>query len=153
MSKRITFLAIAVACMAFNAAPFAAAAGSKSTDSIWIVTTSASAPTSGQPTLHFNDTFNAGYSSRAKQPWAYAQCVANSTTILGTPNQGVYTPGDTIWSAYRSLTGLTGDTFDLNDPIQGLWRGGGADCTLSLVTFNGSGQQSVLASISFTVSA
>ena len=79
-----------------------------------------------------------------------AQCWVNETTNLGTPNQGTYTPGDVIWSGYRSLTGLTGDTFLLSDPIQGLWLGGGATCKLSLVAFSGN-KQSTLAATDFTV--
>ena len=63
---------------------------------------------------------------------------------------GTYAPGDPIWAAYRSLTGLTGDSFLLADPIQGLWLGGGARCILNLVTFSGS-KQSTLASTAFTV--
>jgi hypothetical protein len=40
----------------------------------------------------------------------------------------------------------------LADPIQGLWLGGGATCTLSLVSFTGN-KQTVLASTDFTVVA
>ena len=127
-----------------------ASAANRDADAIWIVTSGGATARTGV-VLTYGTSFTAGYTSRAKQPWAFAQCWANATTILGTPNQGTYTPGDVIWSGYRSLTGLTGDTFVLDDPIQHLWLGGGANCKLSLVTFSGS-KQSTLAAMDFTVS-
>ena len=137
----IAILALAVAGLA--------SAGNKDADAIWIV-----GPDNGRLTtqLSYGDSFRAGYSSRAKEPWGYAQCWANSSTVVGTPNQGTYASGDPVWSSYRSLTGLTGDSWLLADPIQGLWVGGGADCTLSLVTFVGN-KQVVLATTDFSVVA
>jgi hypothetical protein len=124
-------------------------AGNKDADDIWIV-----GPDGGRLTtqLKYGDSFKAGYSSRAKEPWGFAQCWANDSTVVGTPNQGTYTPGDPVWSSYRSLTGLTGDSWLLADPIQGLWLGGGATCKLNLVSFVGN-KQTVLASTDFTVVA
>jgi len=142
----ITLIAAAVS---LAAASLAGAAG-READAIWIVKSNGDTARS-DVVMSFGESFKAGYSSRAKEPWAFAQCWANSTTVLGTPNQGTYRPGDVIWSAYLSLTGLTGDTFLLRDPIQGLWLGGGADCKLSLVAFTGN-KQSTLATTAFTVS-
>jgi len=134
----------------FVVASLAHAAANRSGDSIWIIRSADATARTGAD-MTYGESFKTGYSSKAKDPWAFAQCWANSTTVLGTPNQGTYTPGDVIWSGYLSLTGLTGDTFVLNDPIQHLWLGGGANCKLSLVTFTGN-RQSTLASVDFTVS-
>ena len=143
--RAITFLVAVVAL----AVAGLAGAGNKDADAIWIV-----GPDNGRLTtqLTYGTSFRAGYSSKAKEPWGYAQCWANSTTVVGTPNQGTYAPGDPVWSSYRSLTGLTGDSWLLADPIQGLWLGGGADCTLSLVNFVGN-KQVVLATTDFSVVA
>ncbi len=141
-------LALIVAVVSLAAASPAQAAP-RAGDSIWIITAEGNTARAGTQ-LTYGDSFKAGYSSRAKEPWAFAQCWATETTVLGSPNQGTYTPGDVIWSGYRSLTGLTGDTFLLSDPIQALWLGGGATCTLSLVSFSG-GKQSTLASMNFSV--
>ena len=154
MRKTLVTAVLAIV-VALSTAAFAAAGSSKGGDSVWIISGSSGAaalaqPLSAQTNLKYGSSFKAGYSSRAREPWAYAQCWADSTTVLGTPNQGTYKPGDMIWSGYRSLTGLTGDTFDLNDPIQGLWLGGGASCKLNLVTLS-NGKQTVLASVAFTV--
>jgi hypothetical protein len=132
--------------------PLAAAAGG-STDSIWINPPSAGlAPAA--VSLKYGAAFTAGYTSKAAQPWGFAQCWANDTTVLGTPNQGTYKPGDVIWSEYRSLYpgGPVPAAFELTDPIQHLWLGGGATCTLSLVKFSGANKMTVLATTSFTVS-
>jgi len=148
MRRPAFILALAASCVV---ASVAHAAANRGGDSIWIIKSGDSAARTDN-VMAYGESFKTGYSSRAKEPWAFAQCWANSTTILGTPNQGTYTPGDVIWSGYRSLTGLTGDTFDLTDPIQHLWLGGGANCKLSLVTFSGNNRTSTLASIDFTVS-
>jgi hypothetical protein len=152
MRMRYAITASIVAAVFFPLA-FAAHAGS-APDSIWIKSPGGS---TGTPptTLPYGSSFTAGYTSKTSQPWAFAQCWANSTTVLGTPNQGNYKPGDAIWSEYRSLYpgGPVPAPFDLTDPIQGLWLGGGADCTLSLVKFSGGFKSmTVLASSSFTVS-
>jgi len=149
MRKRHALAASAFAALVL---PLAAQAGG-TTDSIWIKPVAGAAPVS---TLPYGTFFAAGYTSKTSQPWAFAQCWANSTTVLGTPNQGTYTPGSVIWSEYRSLYagGPVPAPFQLTDPIQGLWLGGGANCTLSLVKL-GSGKQggmTVLASTNFTVS-
>ena len=147
-SKKATLvIAAATALALLVGVSVAPAAPSRDSHSIWIVT----GETARTTQLGYGASFKAGYASRAKEPWAYAQCWANGSSILGVPNQGTYTPGDPIWSGYRSLTGLTGDTFLLSDPIQQLWLGGGATCKLSLVSFSG-GKQSTLASTDFTVS-
>lgn len=147
----LKWYASAASLLAALLLPLAAAAGT-SNDSIWInAPAGALAPVS----LKYGDTFTAGYSSRASQPWAFAQCWASDTTVLGTPNQGTYAPGDVIWSEYRSLYsgGPVPAPFDLTDPIQHLWLGGGAKCKLSLVKFSGGNKNmTVLATTSFTVS-
>jgi hypothetical protein len=148
MLKRYATAASLVAALLI---PLAAEA-SGGNDSIWI-----NAPAGGaSTTMSYGDMFTAGYSSRASQPWGFAQCWANETTVLGTPNQGTYAPGDVIWSEYRSLYagGPVPAPFDLIDPIQHLWLGGGATCKLSLVKFSGGYKNmTVLATTSFTVSA
>jgi len=148
--RRHAFILIVLVVLLVGAS-FAHAAANRSSDAIWIIR-SGDAAARTDNIMAYGESFKTGYSSRAKEPWAFAQCWANATTILGTPNQGTYTPGDVIWSGYRSLTGLTGDTFVLNDPIQHLWLGGGATCKLSLVTLSGGNRQSTLASMDFTVS-
>jgi len=108
----------------------------------------------GTQPLHYGNSFTAAYTGKVNggAPWAYASCVANGTTQLGTPNQGSYTPGGTIWSEYRDLNGSVGmGPFELTDPIQHLWTGGGADCKLQLMSINNSGKQTVLATTTFTV--
>ena len=145
--------AIAASLVAALFLPLAAAAGG-STDSIWINPPSAGLAPVGSVSLKYGAAFTAGYTSKAAQPWGFAQCWANDTTVLGTPNQGTYKPGDVIWSEYRSLYpgGPVPAAFDLTDPIQQLWLGGGATCTLSLVKFSGGNKMTVLATTSFTVS-
>jgi hypothetical protein len=120
-------------------------------DAIWV-----NAPTgrAATVTMRYGDSFTAGYTSRAAQPWALAECWADGSTVLGTPNLGTYNPGDVIWSQYRSLYagGPAPGAFDLIDPIQGLWLGGGATCRLSLVKFSGGYKSStVLATSTFAV--
>jgi hypothetical protein len=148
MLKRYAAAAILVAALI----PPLAAAGPV-TDSIWVVPVGGTAAPGARAALKYGDSFTAGYTTKASQPWGFAQCWANDTTVLGKPNQGTYTPGDVIWSGYRSLYsgGPVSAAFDLTDPIQGLWVGGGADCKLSLVKFSG-GKQTVLATTAFTVS-
>jgi len=148
--RRRHAIAWIAAAVSLAAASLAGAAANKESDAIWIIAATDASSSTAQ--LKYGDSFKAGYTSRAKEPFGFAQCWADDTTILGTPNQGTYSPGDPIWSSYRSLTGLTGDTWLLSDPIQHLWLGGGATCTLSLVTFTGN-KQNVLASTDFTVAA
>ena len=129
---------------ALTLAPAAHAA--KSSDSIWIN------PAAGQATvkLSYGDSFTAGYSSKVSQPWGYAECKASSTSVLGAS----YTPGSVIWSEYLSLWpgGPSSGPFQLIDPIQQMWLGGGANCTLSLVKFtSGLTNRTVLATTSFIV--
>jgi hypothetical protein len=150
MIRRFSLLAVAAVVAALSLAGPAAAAPAQ--DAIWINSPTARAAT---VSLQYGDAFTAGYSSRVSQPWAYAQCWADGSTVLGTPNQGTYAPGDVIWSQYRSLYagGPLPGGFDLTDPIQGLWLGGGASCRLSLVKFSGGYKSStVLATYEFTVS-
>jgi hypothetical protein len=116
--------------------------GGGSSDSIWILGTAGGVPVSA---MQYGSSFSAGFSSKASNPWGFAQCWANSTTRLASPTTGV------IWSEYASLQpdGTLG-SFVLTDPIQEEWLGGGADCTLSLVAFQGS-QLKTLATTNFTV--
>lgn len=118
----------------------AAAVAAKPTPTITLV---------GAHPLRYGDSFTASYTGKLKDAFAYAVCYANASTVVGTPNQGTYAPGDPVWSGYRSLTGRTGDTFVLTDPIQGLWVGGGADCRLDLIDLPK--PDVVLASVPFTV--
>jgi hypothetical protein len=123
-------------------------------DAIWIAGFEPSRTASSVPVLPYGSDFGAGYSTRAAEPWGFAQCWANDSTVLGTPNQGTYSPGDVIWSEYRSLYpgGPVPANFQLNDPIQHLWLGGGADCTLSLLKFSGGySRMTVLATTPFVV--
>ena len=118
---------------------------------VWIDGFESSRSSSG-PVLPYGSDFRAGYSTRAAEPWGFAQCWANESTVLGTPNQGTYSPGDVIWSQYRALYsgGPTSRTFQLIDPIQGLWLGGGADCKLSLIKFSSNmSRKTVLATTTF----
>ena len=146
MLKRLLVAAPVLAALTFSAPALAGG----TTDSIWINAPAGAAATS----MKYGDMFTAGYSSKASQPWGFAQCWANGSTVLGTPNQGTYAPGDVIWSEYRSLWAgsAASGPFQLTDPIQNLWLGGGATCTLSLVKFSGRAQtQTVLAKVGFTV--
>ena len=149
MSRRILAAALTAAALAALGAPTAAPAA-PATDSVWMTGPSGAAVSQ----LHYGDSFTAGYTSRASQPWAYAECRPTATTLLGTPNQGTYTPGGVMWSGYRSLYagGPVPAPFQLTDPIQQLWLGGGATCTMSLVKFaSGYSKMTVLATTSFTV--
>jgi hypothetical protein len=144
--------ALAASIVTALALPLAAQAGGGG-DSIWIASVAgAAARGAASPTPAYGASFTAGYTSKTSQPWAFAQCWANSSTVLGTPNQGTYTPGSVIWSEYRSLYagGPEPAAFELTDPIQHLWLGGGASCTLSLLRLSGKGT-TVLATTSFTV--
>jgi len=141
--------AIAASILGILLFPLASFGGNTS-DSIWVN----ARPGATSVSMKYGDLFTAGYTSRASQPWGFAQCWANGTTVLGTPNQGTYAPGDVIWSEYRSLYpgGPVPAPFELTDPIQHLWLGGGASCTLSLVKFSGGYKNmTVLAKTSFTV--
>jgi hypothetical protein len=150
MSRRILAAAL-TAALAVLGAPTAAPAAAPVTDAVWV----AGATGGAVSQLHYGDSFTAGYTTRASQPWAYAECRPMATTVLGTPNQGTYTPGDVMWSEYRSVYagGPVPAPFQLTDPIQGLWLGGGATCTLSLIKWSGGGytKKTVLATTSFTV--
>lgn len=98
--------------------------------------------------LHYGDLFapTASWANGVKEPWAYAVCYANGSSVVADG----YGPGDEIWSGYRSLVGLTGYEFLLADPIRNVWQAGGADCRIDLVDFRG-GSRLVLASSEFTV--
>lgn len=100
--------------------------------------------------IHYGDLFTpqATFAKNVKDPWAFAVCHANASSVTADG----YEVGDEIWSGYRSLTGLTGEQFLAADPIANIWLGGGADCRLDLVDFKGS-QRIVLASAEFSVSA
>ena len=151
MSRRIIAAALTAAALAALGAPTAAPAAPASTDAIWVNGPSGAAAGSQ---LHYGDSFTAGYTTRASQPWAYAECRPTATTVLGTPNQGPYTYGDVMWSGYRSLYagGPVPAGFQLTDPIQHLWLGGGATCTLSLIKYaSGYSKKTVLATTTFTV--
>jgi len=103
---------------------------------------------SAPPGLHYGDLFTpeATWATNVREPWAFAVCYADESSVV--PSS--YAVGDEIWSGYRSLVGLTGSQFLLADPIQNIWRGGGADCRLDLVDFRG-GKRLVLASSAFAV--
>ena len=148
-SKKATLvIAAATALALLVGVSVAPAAPSRDSHSIWIVT----GETARTTQLGYGASFKAGYASRAKEPWAYAQCsrpTVRAFWVFPTraPTRRVIRSG----RATGGLTGLTGDTFLLSDPIQQLWLGGGATCQLSLVSFSG-GKQSTLASTDFTVS-
>ena len=149
MLKRYAAVAALVAALV---PPLAGAASV--TNSIWVVPVGAATTAGAGSALHYGGAFTAGYTAKTSEPWGFARCWANDTTILGTPNQGTYAPGDVIWSEYRSLYdgGPVPSTFELTDPIQGLWLGGGADCRIDLIKFSaGYKNQTVLASTTFTV--
>ena len=132
----------------------ALAAAAPVTNSVWVVPVGAATTAGTGVSLHYGDAFAAGYATKTAEPWGFVECWANGTTILGTPNQGAYAPGDVIWSEYRSLYdgGPISPTFELVDPIQHLWLGGGADCRIELIKFSaGYKNQTVLASNTFTV--
>ena len=129
-------LALTTASLAF--------AGRPSSDSIWIISP-AGAAASTSTTLSYGSTFKAGYSSKASTPYGHAQCWADSTSQLTYPTSGP------ILDEYRPVqTDGTLGTFSLSDPLNQEWLGGGANCTLSLVAFQGS-KMNVLASTGFTV--
>src|SRR4051812_22398309 len=115
MSRRILAAALTAAALAALGAPTAAPAAAPATDAVWVSGASGAAPVSQ---LHYGDSFTAGFTSRASQPWAYAECRPTATTVLGTPNQGTYTPGDVMWSEYRSVYagGPFPAPFELTDP-------------------------------------
>src|SRR3954453_6767149 len=140
-------IAGALALVALLAVPSAAGAAPASTDAIWITSADGQAlAASGTPQLRYGDQFRAGYRTKAAQPWGLAECWAKASTVLGTPNQGSYKPGDVIWSGYRSLYsgGPIAGAFELTDPINHLWLGGGATCRLSLLKLSRNGRQTVL---------
>ena len=150
MSRRILAALLAAAAFGALALPAAASAAPAPADSIWVVGPSGAKTTS----LHYGDSFTAGYTTRTSQAWGYAECRPTGSTVLGTPTQGTYSYGDAIWSEYRSIYagGPIPSPFQLTDPIQQLWLGGGATCTLSLIKYSsGYKNRTVLATSSFEV--
>ena len=105
------------------------ALAARQTSSVWIVELAPDARAS----LQINRPFTVGYSSRERDPWAVAECRPNATTVYS----GTYGDG-TIWSSVRPLApGQTSEpTFTLGESVNPIWTGGGADCTVTLVSFS-----------------
>jgi hypothetical protein len=146
MSRNALAAFLTAAALAVVGLP-AAAQAAPAADAIWIVGPSGAKTTQ----LHYGDHFNAGYSSRTSQPWGYAECRPNASTVLGT---APYTYGDVMWGMYRSLYagGPVPAGFDLTDPVANIWLGGGATCQLKLVKFStGYTKETTLATTSFEV--
>jgi hypothetical protein len=145
MRHKIRFAAALLAVLALAATATAApgSGGAKSSsDSIWVIAPTGAAPVSS---MSYGADFNAGYTSKDSGPWAHLQCFANSTTQLTYPTAGA------ILDEYRPGSGGVTAAFELADPLNSEWVGGGADCTLSLIVSQGS-QSRVSATTSFTVS-
>lgn len=117
-------------------------------DSIWVVPLGGSSPTASAATsMRYGSSFAAGYTSRASVPYGHLVCTANDTTQLASGGGGV------VMDSYRAIQadGTIG-VFTLNDPLNQQWVGGGADCTLSLVAFQG-GRMKTLATTSFAATS
>jgi hypothetical protein len=99
----------------------------------------------GKTNLNYGDTFYASYTDKSPYDWGYAECRPNSTTQLSQPNTGV------IWGEWRATqsNGTIG-AFNLIDPNNKEWTGGGADCILKLINTKKS-YTNALAQVSFTV--
>ena len=102
------------------------------------------------PALRYGDAFTVGYSTNYRQPWALAQCFANSTTVLtGSPDED-----GSIWGAYFSVYpgGPLPQSFILGESVSPIWLSGGADCKVSLIKFSADfARQSVLATTTFSI--
>jgi hypothetical protein len=102
----------------------------------------------GATSLHYGDNFYVAYtdsSDRNYSDYGYLACTANSTSVLSKPSTGI------ILDEYRFASPHNGTigSFQLLDPLNNEYVGGGANCTVSLL---GSKQHSgVLAQTSFVV--
>ena len=146
--KRATALATALMGVTAVVAASVALAGKPSGDSIWVVPLGGSWLTASATTgMSYGSSFAAGYTSKASVPYGHLVCTANSTTQVASGGGGV------VMDSYRAVQadGTIG-VFTLNDPLNQQWVGGGADCTLSLVAFQGN-QMKTLATTSFTATS
>jgi hypothetical protein len=147
MRKRIKWATALMGVTALIAASVALL-GKPSGNSIWVVPLGGSSPTARAATsMRYGSSFAAGYTSKAPVPYGHLVCTANSTTQLASGGGGV------VMDAYRAVQadGSIG-VFTLNDPLNQQLVGGGADCTLSLVAFQG-GQMKTLATTGFTATS
>ena len=79
--------------------------------------------------------FTVGYASREREPWAFAVCFANDTSVLsGSPKDD-----GSIWGAWFSVYpgGPNPQDFVLGESVTPTWVGGGADCEVQLVKLSG----------------
>jgi hypothetical protein len=84
----------------------------------------------------FAGTVSIEFETNADSPWAYAECVANETTVIGTdPNTGEpgADVGDLVYAQYIAAH-RGADTFTLGPTP--LWQGGGADCSATIGYFH-----------------
>jgi hypothetical protein len=113
--------------------------------SVWINELSSDA----RVALGHGDAFTVGYATREREPWALALCFPNqSTEYIGTHADG------SVWSAVFSMFsgGPTPQNFVLGESVYPMWTGGGADCTVRLVTYSRDlKRMSVLATTAFSV--
>lgn len=115
--------------------------------SVWIMELS---ETGRVAPLRYGNAFTVGYSTKDRQPWAFTQCVANSTTVL---SASPYADGS-IWGEYFSVYsgGPLPQAFVVGESVSPIWTGGGADCTVSLLRFSADyARQTVLAVTTFSV--
>jgi hypothetical protein len=136
-------LSLAVMSALLLALPAAAFAG-KATSSVWVNELGGD----GAGALQRGDSFTVGYASREREPYGLARCYPNATTeYIGTHADG------SIWGQVFSVYegGPTPQAFQLGASVYPLWIGGGADCTVELVTYSRNLRRvSVLARTEFT---
>lgn len=147
VGARAALTAGAMAALLVALVPLVALAG-KATSSVWVnelADTTALVASS----LHHGDHFTVGYSSRERQPFALARCYPNETT-----EYFAFYPDGSIWGEVFSVYegGPTPQDFQLGASVYPLWTGGGADCTVELVTYSRDlSRKTVLATTRFSV--
>ena len=116
----------------------------KPSSAVWVNELGATARVS----LELGTPFSVGYATREREPWALAECRPNATTVYS----ATY-PDGTVWSEVFSVYqgGPTPQDFTLGESVYPLWTGGGADCTVTLLTYSRDlTRHSVLATTWFT---
>jgi hypothetical protein len=122
----------------------AALAAKPNSSSVWINELGVAAPSE----LGHGDAFTVGYSTRERQPWALVECRPNATTVYS----ATFADG-TVWSEIFSLYpgGPTPQNFVLAESVYPLWTGGGANCTVTLLSLSPDlSRRTVLATADFT---
>lgn len=147
MQRRLTDWLATAAMLAFVPTLLFIMAGAvlaaRPTSSVWIYELATS-----RSSLALGGAVTVGYVSREREPWVVAECRPNASTVYST----TYADG-TVWSSVRPLTpGVPATpTFWLGESVAPLWTAGGADCSVSLVSYNRDlTKRTELATASFT---